>query len=143
MCRSVIDQAKKGKIEIVTSALSLAEVCKNRDVKDGDPSKVASFFEHDYVLIASLDRVAGEKARELMMSGIFGLKPQDACHLAAAVISPNVVELHTFDKKLLDLDLKLERADRSMLKICKPDPSLGGNEPPLLQEMKKRDKPDG
>lgn len=54
MCRAVIEQAKRGKIEIVTSALSLAEVCKNRDIKDTDASKIAAFFEHEFVLLSNL-----------------------------------------------------------------------------------------
>lgn len=136
MCRAVVEQAKRGNIEIVTSALSLAEVCKNRDIKDSDTDKIRAYFENDYVLLVALDRTVGEKARELMMSGIFGLKPADACHLATAAIAPGVVELHTFDGKLLDQDLEIERSDKAMLKICRPNPDLG-LEPPLLGAMKR------
>ena len=82
--------------------------------------------------LAFLDR---ERARELMMAGHFGLKPQDACHLATAAMTQNVSELHTFDRKLLDLSMKIEHADHTMLKICKPDPG-SGPEPPLLGAMK-------
>lgn len=136
MCRGVIEQAKRGKIEIVSSALALAEVCKNRDIKDGDPERLAAFFENDYVLIANLDRMYGEHARKLMMSGHFGLKPQDACHLATAALTPAVSELHTFDRGLLNLDLKVERADKALLRVCKPDSDLG-DDPPLLGAMKR------
>ena len=136
MSRGVFELAKRGKIEIVTSGLSLAEVCKNRSVKEGAPSRVAEVFEHEFVLLAPLDRQIGEKARELMMAGTyFGLKPQDACHLATAAIVPGVSELHTFDKKLLDLNHKIERADQTMLKICKPHTDTG-IDPPLLGAMR-------
>ena len=136
MCRAVIELAKKGKIEIVTSALSLAEVCKNRNIKDDDPSKIAAFFEHEFVLLSNLDRTVGERARVLMMSGLSGLKPADACHLATAAVAPNVSELHTFDGDLLNLDLKIEKADKAMLRICRPDASVGV-EPPLLGAMRR------
>lgn len=136
MCRAVIDLAKKGKIEIVTSALSLAEVCKNRDIKDADTSKISAFFEHEFVLLSNLDRTVGERARTLMMAGLPGLKPADACHLATAAVAPNVAEMHTFDTDLLALDSKIEKADKAMLRICKPDASVGA-EPPLLGAMRR------
>jgi predicted nucleic acid-binding protein len=97
-CRSVIDQAAKGKLEIVCSALCIAEVCKNRDVLDADEAKIASYFEHEYLITSALGRDVAEKARSLMMSGISGLKPPDACHLATALEAPKVWELHTLIK---------------------------------------------
>jgi predicted nucleic acid-binding protein len=105
-------------------------VCKNKDLSTSDPKKIAAFFENDYILVVSLDRNVGEKARELMMAGIPKLKPQDACHLATALLVPDTVELHTFDEKLLDLNGKLMKADGSPLRICWPD--AGGPPPPLL-----------
>src|SRR5262245_22469601 len=70
MCRNVIKVAEADQIEIVTSALCYAEVCKNNDVLDANEDKIATFFEHDYVLPVALDRAVGERARNLMMSGI-------------------------------------------------------------------------
>jgi predicted nucleic acid-binding protein len=98
MCRNVIKAAEADQIEIITSALCYAEVCKNKDLLDRDEDKVAAFFENDYVLPVSLDRAVGERARTLMMSGAANLKPADACHLATALIG-NADELHTFDAK--------------------------------------------
>jgi predicted nucleic acid-binding protein len=89
-CRTVIEEAKKGKTEIAISGLCLAEVSKNKDDADKDPAKIAAFFEHDYILVVSVDRSVGEKARELMMAGIPKLRPQDACHLATALLAPDV-----------------------------------------------------
>ena len=129
-CRSVIEEAKKGKIEIAISGLCLAEVCKNRDVADSDPQKIAAFFEHEYVLVVSVDRAVGERARDLMMSGISKLRPQDACHLATAVMTPDVVELHTFDEELLRLNGVVMKADSTPLKVCFPD--VPAPVPPLL-----------
>jgi len=129
-CRSVIDQAKKGKIEVVCSGLCLAEVCKPKDVQDADPKKIADYFEHDYVMLVSLGREIGERARNLMMVEKTGLYPQDACHVATALMTPDVVELHTFDKDILKLDGKLNKADNTPLRICLPD--VGGSPIPLL-----------
>lgn len=134
-CRSVLDRAKQGKLEVVCSALCLAEVCKNKDVKDGDPDKVAAYFEHDYILTVALGREIGEKARSLMMAGVAKkLKPADACHLATALQTPSVEEFHTFDADIRSLNNKLAKPDGSMLRICLPD--VGGPPPPLLKSRK-------
>ncbi len=131
-CRSVIDQAASGKLEIVCSALCLTEVCKNYNTLDADEAKIAAYFEHDYLITAALGRDVAEKARKLIMSGVPGLKPADACHLATALEAPKVAELHTFDVKLLNQNGKLAKRDGTMLKICLPD--VGAPLPPLLKE---------
>jgi len=131
-CRAVITAAGKGKMEVVTSALSLAEVCKNKQFKDSEPDKVAAFFEHDYLLVVNLGREIGERARELMMSGLPGLKPADACHVATACIAPDVTALHTFDERLLKLDGKVSKRDNTPLIICLPDFDDGASTAPLF-----------
>ena len=45
-----------------------------------------------------------------MLAGYSKLKPADASHLAAALVS-NVDEMHTFDVRLLALDGKLDRIE--------------------------------
>ena len=128
MCRSVVELAKQGKLEIAVSTLCLVEVCKDGS-GGGNADKLADFFETDYVLMVSLDRFVAEQARKLMQAG-HGLKPADASHVATALIS-SVDEMHTFDKKLLGLSGKIERPDGSKLRICKPAP-LGANTAPLF-----------
>lgn len=130
-CRSVIDRAAAGKIEIVCSALCIAEVCKNREVLVDSEDRVAAYFEHDYLITSSLGRDVAELARGLMMSGIPGLKPQDACHLATALLAPRVPVLHTFDDKLLALSGRLAKPDGTMLHVTFPD--VGEPLPPLLR----------
>jgi predicted nucleic acid-binding protein len=130
-CRTVIDLAAKGKIEIVCSALCLAEVCKNKDLRDQDPSHIARFFEHEYLLAIALGREIAETARGLMMAGIPKLKPADACHVASALEVPGVTEMHTFDDDLIAQSGKLQKRDGASLKICYPD--AGGPVPPLLK----------
>lgn len=133
MCRGVIEAAKKGNVEILTSALCLAEVCKNPGLVQTQTSdKVAAFFERDFIFVINVDTAVGEKARELMMGGYAGLKPPDAIHLATALLSPGVEELHTFDGRLLDLDGLLKKPTGEPLKICKPD---YGPPAPLLEQL--------
>src|SRR5664279_226101 len=75
MCREVIESAKKANVEILTSALCLAEVCKNPGLVQSHTSdKIAAFFERDFILVVNVDTAVGEKARELMMGGFAGLK---------------------------------------------------------------------
>lgn len=121
MCRTVWTAASKSNTtEIVTSALSLVEVCKAKEVVAEGESKIAAFFEHPHIEMVNLDRYVGERARELMLHGYPGLKPPDATHVATAALA-NVDEMHTFDVKLLNLSEKILRADGTLLRICKPD----------------------
>jgi predicted nucleic acid-binding protein len=131
MCRSVIDLAegKEKKIEIAVSGLCLVEVCKHPAIKDGSNDTVATYMDADHILVVPVDRQVGMKARELMMAGHPSLRPQDATHLATALIA-DVDELHTFDKDLLKLNGICTKADGTVLTICKP--STGGTVPPLL-----------
>lgn len=128
MCRSVMEAAKKNRLEIVTSAFCLAEVCKNPDVRSDSPDRIADFLENDYILTTAVDTVVGHRARKLMTSGYGGLKPPDAVHVATALIL-NVDEMHTFDDKLLALDGRLDKDDGTKLKICKPN---AGDPTPLF-----------
>lgn len=133
MCRSVVEAAKKGTIEILTSTLCLAEVCKNPSIRATRSDLIADYFESDYILLVNLDRSVGERARALMTSGFAGLKPPDAIHLATAAVS-GVEEMHTFDGDLLALNGAVGKSDGTKLKICKPDP--GGPPAPLLEPLK-------
>ena len=120
MCRSVIEAAKKGAIEILASTLCLAEVCKNPSIRATRSALIADYFENDYILLVNVDRAVGERARVLMTSGHSGLKPPDAIHLATAALS-GVEEMHTFDAGLLTLNGRVDKSDGTKLKICKPD----------------------
>jgi predicted nucleic acid-binding protein len=130
MCRMVIEAAKKGSLEILTSTFCLVEVCKASTSKKTTSDKLAEFFENDYILITNLDRMVAERGRELMIA--YGsLKPPDAVHIATAAVSPGVEEMHTFDDRLLKLDGLIDKADGTKLKICKPD--AGAPPAPLLE----------
>lgn len=129
-CMSVIKEAEAKKLEIVTSSLSLAEVCKSTGLKAQDEEIIAQFFENDYILLVAVDRMIGERARNLMMSGLPGLKPPDAVHLATAAITA-VDAMHTFDGKLLALDGFVDTLNGTKLKIAKPD--VAKSSAPLLE----------
>ncbi len=130
LCNHVIGLAAKKQLEIVTSGLALAEVCKHEEVKAVDGDDLSDFFRNDYILVVATDRNVGTLARKLMQSGYAGLKPPDAVHLATAIVA-DVKELHTFDRKLLNLDGRLKMAGGGVLKICKPF----GPPPSLLDGM--------
>jgi hypothetical protein len=51
MCKAVVEAAKKGNVEILTSALNLVEVCKAKNVAQ---DKIAAFFDVDYVCWSTL-----------------------------------------------------------------------------------------
>jgi predicted nucleic acid-binding protein len=134
MCRSIINAAFAGECEIATSTLAFVEVCKSPKLENPKTSKVADFFEHEFIIPVSVDHEVSMMARKLMLSGFSKLKPMDACHVAAAAMS-GAGEMNTFDDKLLALDDKIDRPDGTKLKICKPGQS--GPLPPLLQLVAK------
>lgn len=135
MCRQVVRAAEKGTVEIVTSTLSLVEVCKNPQVVTGsDDQRLRSYFENPYILLVALDRQVGDFARGLMLRRFAGLKPPDATHVASAVVG-RAEEMHTFDKKLLDMDGKVNGLDGSPLRIRKPE--VPAPPAPLLEEAKR------
>ena len=92
MCQSVVNKALRGEIEIVVSAFTLAEVCKSNEAKSENPSKLPLFLDHEFILMVPVDKDIALKAQILQTSGLVGLKPPDAVHLASAQRA-NVSEL--------------------------------------------------
>lgn len=119
LCRPIIVRAENGAIELVTSFLSYAEVCKHPGTKLSGEDKISAFFEHEYILPMPVDRGVGELARKLLMSGLPALRPADAIHVASAILA-NVREMHTFDRDLLKLSERVNCQDGRPLKIVKP-----------------------
>ena len=118
-CLGVLDQASNKKLEIVTSAFTLAEVCKNPDVRNSPMENLSGFFEKSYIITIPVDLAIGRKAQHMQASGFIALKPADSIHLASA-IRAKVTELHTFDGDILKLDGSITDADGEQVKICKP-----------------------
>lgn len=129
MCQAVLKAAEAGKIEIVTSAFTLAEVCKAPDVKGSPIDNLPAFFEKSYILIVPVDLSVGRRAQTMQASGLVSLKPPDAIHLASA-LRADAPEINTFDTDLLKLDGTIPRKEGDPLKIIKP--GTGGSPLPLL-----------
>lgn len=119
LCNHVISLAQKKQVEIATSGLSLAEVCKDPTVRAEDGDVLADFFRNEYILVVPVDRYVGTLARKLLQSGFDGLKPPDAIHVATALVA-DVSEFHTFDRALLNLNDKIEKPGGGTLLIRKP-----------------------
>lgn len=133
MCSSILRLAVAGKLEIATSCFTLAEVCKKPDIKTLPTGDLARFFDHSYILQVSVDKNVGVRAQNLQMSGLSGLKPPDAVHLASAVVA-RAEEFHTFDEKLLKLNETFDGLDGTPMKIVRP--GEGGAPLPLIDEAK-------
>jgi predicted nucleic acid-binding protein len=106
-CRKVIAEARSGKVVIVTSALTLAEVLwlKGKDpIPKTDRGKVRQFFRHDWIVMRELDRATAEQAQEVVWE--HGVKPKDAVHVATA-LRVAVEQLDTFDESLIGLSGKV------------------------------------
>ena len=119
MCLEILNQANSNKLEIVTSAFTLAEVCKGPEVHDSPLDLLSAFFEKSYILTMPVDKAIGLRAQIMQTSGLVNLKPPDAIHLASAQRA-GVVEMHTFDDRILNLNGKIKGADGAPMKICKP-----------------------
>lgn len=132
MCRDTLRRAEAGDLEIVTSAFTLAEVCKRSTVPGSPTINLPAFFDQRYILLVPVDKTVGEKAQNLQLAGITGLKPQDAVHVASALIA-NVPILHTFDGTLRRLTKTLSLNDGNPLEIMRPTEEIPT--PDLLKAM--------
>jgi PIN domain-containing protein len=78
------------------------------------------FILQDFVERVQVDYAVGTLARGLLRAYSVIGKPQDAIHIATALLH-NVDELHTFDREnLLGLSSKINRKDGKSLRICHP-----------------------
>jgi predicted nucleic acid-binding protein len=133
MCLNILEAARKGKYEIVTSAFTLAEVCKSPEVVVSPIDNLPAFFEKSYILIVPVDLAIGRRAQSMQATGLVKLKPADTVHLASAQRA-KVAELHTFDDRILALDNQIVGGDGNLLKICRP--TQGAPIGPLFEGIK-------
>lgn len=99
-CRQVLEEAEAGKILIVTSALTVAEVLALRGrprVPPANRTQVEKFFRQPYIDVRSVTRRISETARDLVWDQ--GIDPKDAIHVATA-IDAKLPLMNTFDDKL-------------------------------------------
>lgn len=127
MCRTILRRAEAGQLEIATSSFTLSEVCRRPMDPTSPALNLPAFFEQRYIVQIVVDKQIGLKAQSLQVAGVAGLKPADAIHLASALVW-SVPVVHTFDRKLLDLDKHLQMSDGNQLRIIQPTE----DEPPNL-----------
>ncbi|MBV8895030.1 MAG: PIN domain-containing protein [Acidobacteriaceae bacterium] len=127
-CAHVIEQAQRGEVEIWTSAFTYAEVFKRScsglsvGIDPTDDKPFEDYLEQDFVTLIQVDADVGRAARRLLREHVVLAKPQDAIHLASALLQ-NVHIFHTFDRdNLLGLDGKLHCPDGELLRVLEPPP---------------------
>lgn len=116
-CREVLEAADEGKILLVTSALTLAEVLYlrgRRPIAKARKDIVVDFFKNDYIAVRNVTRHVAELARELVWDQ--GIKPKDAVHVATA-LEARLSLMNTFDQNLLK---KSPISGNPQLVIAKP-----------------------
>lgn len=139
-CEGVLAAAEEGKIEIVTSALTLTEVIKKKGEKPiprESEQKIRDFFEQPWIIVRDVDRFVAERARDLIWT--HGLKGADAIHLATA-LRLGLTIMDTYDEKLIALNGKL---GKPLLRIGRPSmphtPDLfPGTKPPAGVKRRRR-----
>lgn len=119
MCRRVLEKAVAGTVEIVTSAYTLSEVCKKAKEPNSPGIDLAAFFNQPYILLTNVDKEVGLRAQSLQLAKVGKLSPQDAVHLASALVA-DVPVFHTFDIELLKLDKIFTLNDGNALRIVRP-----------------------
>lgn len=109
ICQHILEDAEAGSVEIVTSALTIAEVTKPKGSPMFTAQKeeiISSFFLHEYILIHDVTRPIAESARKL--SREHGLKPRDAIHLATALAAEGVEVFQSWNTRdFLGLDVPI------------------------------------
>lgn len=106
---SILDAARRGEIQLVTSVLSIVEVSYAAEDQLGAPiseetdHRIGSLWAPGSPVVpAEIHQGLAEKARELVRVGRAesrSLKPADAVHLATAA-SLNASDFHTYDRDL-------------------------------------------
>ncbi len=100
-CGDVLALCERGEMEIVTSALTIAEVLMLRP-RDALPkerrARVEALFARKFIHTIALTRRIAESARDLVWD--HGIAPKDAVHVASAVAARADV-LNTFDRALI------------------------------------------
>lgn len=86
-CKSVLESAQLGKIELYTSAFTMAEVVKIKSDLDLDIEKqeeiINNLFANDWMRTVNFERETAEISRYIVRK--YGLKPFDSLHLATAI----------------------------------------------------------
>lgn len=123
-CEEVLQAAEDGKVVIVTSALTIAEVLalKGRDKIPAERrSKVELFFRNEYIDVINITRRIAEAARSFVWD--YGVLPKDALHVATA-IDVRLTLLNTFDMPLVKKSGKIGQPPLVIAKPTWQEPKL-------------------
>src|SRR4051812_48752614 len=86
-CKHIHEQAEKGDLIIVTSAVTRAEVSRLPDaggiMPEDQSRQILDYFENPYISIRQVDRLTAEHANQLCRG--HNIMPLDAIHLATAI----------------------------------------------------------
>lgn len=88
ICQRILDDGEAGKLVIITSTLTIAEVIHMRGrpmLTDDEETTISNFFLHSYILLHDVTRIVAENARKLARQ--HGLRPNDSIHLSTALLS--------------------------------------------------------
>lgn len=106
ICNAIVEDAKKGKIKLYTSFLTICECVKIKDEYASEAEIIiADFFKHRYIIPVAIDDKVSRITRSLVREQKLDVK--DAIHLATA-ISIKADVLQTWDgDDLLKLNGKI------------------------------------
>ncbi len=106
-CRAVLREAEAGRLLIVTSALTIAEVLWIRGqpkLSRDQAEQIERFFKHKYIAFRNVDRTIAEAARQVVWD--YDIRPKDAVHVATALDvhrtrDGGLDQFDTFDETLI------------------------------------------
>jgi predicted nucleic acid-binding protein len=129
-CAEAIRQARASEAEIWTSSLTVVEVMKAKcegeflALEKEKDTAFENYIGQPFVVEVQVSHDIAIMARRLMRQHPVLKKPNDALHLATAVLY-NCDEFHTYDKTdLLPLNGLVKRTDGAALNICTPPPPV-------------------
>ncbi|MGE3993523.1 type II toxin-antitoxin system VapC family toxin [Pseudorhodoplanes sp.] len=123
-CEQVLQAAEDGKVIIVTSALTIAEVLalRGRDpIPTANREKVEQFFRNEYIAVHNITRRISETARSFVWD--YRVKPKDALHVATA-IDAGLSLMNSFDKPLSKKSGKIGTPPLVIVKPAWVEPKL-------------------
>jgi predicted nucleic acid-binding protein len=123
-CKQIIADAQSGRIQIVTSALTLAECVRpacdtTPNLKQGEDDLIPEFFDYDFIEMVNVDYLIAYHARKLQIGIPKAIKPYDAIHLATAT-TEGVDMMFTYDDKLIRLHQHDELNNLTVCFPCRP-----------------------
>lgn len=140
---NIYESARRGELEIWTSAFTYAEVFRKKceagltvSLDIDRENEIKDILEQDFLKIVPVDMIIGKNARKLLRENPALKKPQDAIHLATALWW-DIDVVHTFDgSNLLPLNEKVKCRNGKSLRICVPADEMAG---PLFSKEKKNE----